>query len=406
MKSGRKTNETHLSKDDLKCSHVTAVRKRKMSYLNTPFPGSVQARKYRMQQLQQQQDELNGVGGGNGRGGNGGYDDIDSFEPMQPSRPQGRAAVAANGRQRQQQNLQQWMDNKPRQQMQQQMQPNRRMLSSGASNAQDNRRSFQQMQAPPQQQMQPSRPPPPNRQQRQQVQASRAAAPRRAAEPVAGRRVILQLPGADLDMGIDASIAALYRKTCIADSCKKHQEAPLHFASLDLGVPESQSAWQWAAVADALVVYQDLGVTPQMQDAAEAATQAGTVVEYRIVGREWHKARSQARTPTVAPRAARAPRAVAVVPPVKAPAVRAPVRARRAVTAVAPLPVPRITAPRKEEPVYEESVSGSSEYSDESEEEQPVFWDEQNRGQGIDDDEEEDDEDDEDDDDELIMDIQ
>lgn len=101
------------------------------------------------------------------------------------------------------------------------------------------------------------------------------------------RRVILESPYAgDVDRNLR------YLRACLKDSLARG-EAP--FAShaiytqpgvLDDGKPEERVAgiaagFAWGAVADATVVYEDLGVSRGMHYGIDDAAKAGRPVEYR-----------------------------------------------------------------------------------------------------------------------------
>jgi hypothetical protein len=245
-----------------------------MSYSNTPFPGSVAARSFRRQQLEEARGVVPGAGVGQGAPPVVGWAmEAAVAAPRDPRRPAARPEPRDPRR------------------------PAPRAAERGTG---------AMVMAPA--------PPPP------------APVPR--ARRAERRLVVLQLPAAAADMGIDPALASLYRRTCLADSARKRREAPLHFGSLDLGLPESETAWQWAAAAEALVVYQDIGVTPQMQDAADAAVRVGTPVEYRTVGREWYTIRARgtvgpAAGPVAGPAAGPAAPAAPAAPVARRPATRA-----------------------------------------------------------------------------------
>lgn len=106
------------------------------------------------------------------------------------------------------------------------------------------------------------------------------------------RRVILESPFAG---DIAANIA--YARQCIRD-CLKRGEAPIasHLlftqpGVLADGVPEErklgmEAGWAWQAVADAIVVYTDRGISSGMQAAIDRAREKwphSLVIEFRTL---------------------------------------------------------------------------------------------------------------------------
>jgi hypothetical protein len=101
------------------------------------------------------------------------------------------------------------------------------------------------------------------------------------------RRVILESPYAG---DIERNVA--YARRCLRD-CLRRGEAPIasHLlftqpSALDDGKPEERklgiaAGLAWLAAADAVVVYTDLGVSPGVRGAIEAAERAGLVIERR-----------------------------------------------------------------------------------------------------------------------------
>lgn len=89
-----------------------------------------------------------------------------------------------------------------------------------------------------------------------------------------------------------------YVRACLAD-CLRKGEAP--FAShalytqlgvLDDGKPEErrqgiEAGLEWAAKAEARVVYTDLGISEGMQTGIEHASRLGQPIEFRQLGETW-----------------------------------------------------------------------------------------------------------------------
>ncbi len=104
------------------------------------------------------------------------------------------------------------------------------------------------------------------------------------------RLVILESPFAG---GVEVNIA--YARRCLGD-CLRRGEAPIasHLlftqpGVLDDDIPEERrrgidAGLAWLSVADAMVVYVDLGISPGMRAAIAAAGDAGIVVERREIG--------------------------------------------------------------------------------------------------------------------------
>jgi hypothetical protein len=101
------------------------------------------------------------------------------------------------------------------------------------------------------------------------------------------RLVILESPYAG---DIDANVA--YARKCVRD-CLKHGDSPIasHLlftqpGILDDGIPSERqlginAGLEWKKVADATVVYTDMGISGGMQVGINVATEAGIPVEYR-----------------------------------------------------------------------------------------------------------------------------
>lgn len=118
------------------------------------------------------------------------------------------------------------------------------------------------------------------------------------------RLVVIESPyGRNVD-GSHADAATIernvrYLRACMLD-CLSRGEAPLasHGLYVQPGVlddtkPEERkkgmlAGWAWHFVADAIVVYQDLGVTPGMSAGVEHARELKKpVIERRSLGGEW-----------------------------------------------------------------------------------------------------------------------
>lgn len=104
------------------------------------------------------------------------------------------------------------------------------------------------------------------------------------------RKVILESPFAgDVETNIE------YARRCVRDSLLRG-EAPIasHLlytqpGILDDNIPEERqhgidAGLAWRSVADATVVYTDLGISTGMKYGIAAATDAGRPVEYRSIG--------------------------------------------------------------------------------------------------------------------------
>ena len=107
------------------------------------------------------------------------------------------------------------------------------------------------------------------------------------------RRVILESPYAG-----NVELNERYARACMAD-CLRRGEAP--YAShllytqpgvLDDLVPEQRklgidAGFAWRDVAEATVVYDDLGISTGMKYGIEHAERGGKPIEYRRLGGEW-----------------------------------------------------------------------------------------------------------------------
>ena len=107
------------------------------------------------------------------------------------------------------------------------------------------------------------------------------------------RRVVIETPYAG---DVEANVA--YARECMRDSLAHHGESPflshlLYTQVLDDGDPHERTGGinaglAWACVADATVVYTDLGITPGMALGIEHAERCMRPVEYRCLAhRAW-----------------------------------------------------------------------------------------------------------------------
>jgi hypothetical protein len=101
------------------------------------------------------------------------------------------------------------------------------------------------------------------------------------------RRVIVEVPTGDRDY-VDA----------VQVDCVQRGEAPLIASTLYAPVPGGAEVAvnktiavgaAWRPVADATVVYLDLGTTNTMAEGIAAAARLGQRVEYRQLGGRWEK---------------------------------------------------------------------------------------------------------------------
>ena len=102
------------------------------------------------------------------------------------------------------------------------------------------------------------------------------------------RRVIIESPYAGPK---GRNIA--YARRCLRDSLIRWKEAPFasHLIYTQPNVLSDNDAYErtkgieagtaWLTVADALIVYTDLGITEGMRERIKLAEQSGTVIEYR-----------------------------------------------------------------------------------------------------------------------------
>jgi hypothetical protein len=105
------------------------------------------------------------------------------------------------------------------------------------------------------------------------------------------RLVILETPyNSPTPEGVEANIR--YARECMVD-CLFRGEAPfashlLYTQILDDRIPSARTqgiecGFAWAAKADAVVVYQDLGISPGMQLGIDRAQALGQKVEFRRI---------------------------------------------------------------------------------------------------------------------------
>lgn len=104
------------------------------------------------------------------------------------------------------------------------------------------------------------------------------------------RLVVLESPYAG-----DTAGNVVYARRCLAD-CLMRGEAPLasHLLYTQPGVLRDdvvveralgiRAGHEWMRVADAVVVYEDHGVSPGMQRGIAVAMAAGKAIEYRRIG--------------------------------------------------------------------------------------------------------------------------
>jgi hypothetical protein len=105
------------------------------------------------------------------------------------------------------------------------------------------------------------------------------------------RRVVLESPYSG-----NVARNVKYAKECLHDSLLRN-EAPIasHLLFTQPGILDDnkplernmgmEAGWAWIGVADALVVYEDYGISPGMQRGIEIATKLGVVVELRKIGK-------------------------------------------------------------------------------------------------------------------------
>lgn len=111
--------------------------------------------------------------------------------------------------------------------------------------------------------------------------------------PPTFRRVLLEIPDEETLPGVPDVFE--FSRACIEDSFSR-REAPLVLSDIVKGTEQELAICvkAWSVVADALVVYSDLGVTPEMNDNIQNTS--NLTVEYRVLGRKW---RDSKRTPSV-----------------------------------------------------------------------------------------------------------
>ena len=102
-------------------------------------------------------------------------------------------------------------------------------------------------------------------------------------------RVILESPYAG-----NVELHLAYLKLCIRDSILHYNEAPIASHALYIGAlnddnPEERKIgierfWLWHDVADAMVVYQDFGISKGMNYSIAHAREIGLRIHYRNIG--------------------------------------------------------------------------------------------------------------------------
>jgi hypothetical protein len=102
------------------------------------------------------------------------------------------------------------------------------------------------------------------------------------------RRVIVESPYAG---NVDRNVA--YARRCLADALRRG-EAPiashlLYTQVLDDADPEQRATGlaaghAWIGAADAMLVYDDYGISPGMREAIRRASSATLYIEYRRIG--------------------------------------------------------------------------------------------------------------------------
>ncbi len=115
--------------------------------------------------------------------------------------------------------------------------------------------------------------------------------------PTATRRVILESPyGAKTEELIERNVR--YARACVRDSLLRF-EAPIasHLLYTQPGVLKDEipaernmgisAGLAWLCVANATVVYTDLGISPGMEHGIKLAKAVGVPVEKRSLGRGW-----------------------------------------------------------------------------------------------------------------------
>lgn len=112
------------------------------------------------------------------------------------------------------------------------------------------------------------------------------------------KRVIVETPYAG-DGSRTVELNLRYLRACLHDALVNHGEAP--FASHGLytqpgvlrdEIPNERNAgihagFAWREVAEATIVYTDLGISRGMQYGIDHATKVGCHIEYRTLGSMW-----------------------------------------------------------------------------------------------------------------------
>lgn len=101
------------------------------------------------------------------------------------------------------------------------------------------------------------------------------------------RRVVIESPFAG-----DVEENLRYLRVCMRD-CLNRGEAPFASHGLYTGIlndddPDErkiglESGWSWMLLADAVIVYEDLGISSGMEEGIVRAKAIGKIVEYRRI---------------------------------------------------------------------------------------------------------------------------
>ncbi|MCL6423688.1 hypothetical protein Bequi_09860 [Brachybacterium sp. JHP9] len=107
------------------------------------------------------------------------------------------------------------------------------------------------------------------------------------------RRVVIESPfAATAEHTVDDHVQ--YARRCVRDTLHRG-EAPIasHLLHTQPGILDDdileeralgmEAGWAWIAAADAVIVYEDMGISPGMQRGIERAERAGVPVERRRI---------------------------------------------------------------------------------------------------------------------------
>lgn len=278
-----------------------------MSYANTPFPGSLAARQMKLAEMAQAKQKREEASAPPPPGkqavveewfdDDGEYSDDEGFgsNDLPMHEQQGIR------RQQQQQQRQQFVPPQPV--LRRQTASARKRVSVPVTPAQidsiqrgrASHRAAQESTAAPRQ---------PARAQRAGRSHAPAHAPVQhvASQPTSTRRVILEMPTENGVLGFSPVVVKVYRKMCLHDSVKTNNEAPLDLGSIfcaeELGASYGRCIHEWSVMADAVIVYTDIGLSPQMSLSIAKYNSSGTPVEYRTLGPSWHSAYTKLMTAT------------------------------------------------------------------------------------------------------------